>query len=159
MSTLRSVTSGTRGVTSETGRMSGRATPATVALPRALDTRRKTLHPSWRARIVFGLGTIPGTEPAPPPDPKARHIGKRTSTRTTVDVDIPVGSVSLRCAHPSGVAAVASWCYRIDRDKWAFDAAWAWIPGEIPPDPISAPRFAALVSRDPSEDMDKRRAA
>lgn len=123
--------------------------PAGPALPNALTARRKALAPGWHAYVVFGTGTIPATEPAPEvkDEDKPRHIGKRKTARKTIDIDLPVGSVSLRCRHASGLIVVAVWVYRIEQDKWSFDTALlSNCSGDL-----SGPAFAALTSHDFTE--------
>jgi hypothetical protein len=123
--------------------------PPGPALPNALAARLKALAPGWTGRVVFGTGTIPATAPAPELEDgdKPRHIGKHKTARKTIDIDLPVGSVSLRCRHTSGLVAVAVWVYRIEQDKWSFDTALlSNCSGDL-----SAPAFAVLTSHDFTE--------
>lgn len=118
-------------------------------LPNALAARRKALGRGWAGRIVFGVGAIPATAPAPvvKDEDKPRYIGKHKAARKTIDIDLPVGSVSLRCRHGSGLVVVATWVYRTDQDEWSFvDALIGNCSGNL-----SAAAFAALTSHDFTE--------
>lgn len=99
-------------------------------LPRAVTIARNRLADGWSWRLVFGQGFVEATAPAPPPDPNVRHVGRREVIRKTIDVQVPVGSVTLRCRHLDGRRAVAGWVWRTDKAAWSFSGpAYCWMPG------------------------------
>lgn len=101
--------------------------PTEPSLPPGLDQARPKLAPGWSWRIVCGQGHVEGTAPAPPPDPNVRNVGRREVVRKTIDVQIPVGSVTLRCVHVDGRRGVAGWVWRTDKEAWSFSGpAYAW---------------------------------
>jgi hypothetical protein len=119
-------------------------------LPRALRIRRERLGDGWATRIVFGVGTMPGTAPAPPIDPYTRDFTRKGPARKTIDVDVPVASVRLLARHAATRGrAVAVWTYPIEAETWSFYGAWVWTEGERP-EVVSAASFAEVVSADPS---------
>ena len=98
-------------------------TPAAAAssckfpdLPRGLDIVRRKLAPGWSWRVVFGQGYVEADRARPAPGPEVRHVGRREAIRKTTDVQVPVGSVTLRCRHLDGRRAVAGWVWRTDKD-------------------------------------------
>lgn len=107
------------------------------ALPRALESQRRNLADGWTWRLVCGQGyhlvkkkvaDLPADQR--PPEPTWNPGEKRKPPRLTTDVVVPVGSISLRCAHVDGRRAVAVWVWRSDEDTWAFSGpAYAWMVG------------------------------
>lgn len=121
------------------------------SLPKALEDQRKGLAPGWTWRLTCGTGlrTVRENAPPPPPQlfPECLWKPEPDRTRTTVDVQVPVATIGLRCAHPDGRRAVAVWAWRSDRDAWAFDApAYAWMVGQDrPPYACDATEWRDLV--------------
>lgn len=117
-------------------------------LPRGLDIVRRKLAPGWSWRVVFGQGYVEATAPAPPPDPNVRHVGRREVIRKTIDVQVPVGSVTLRCRHLDGRRAVAGWVWRTDKEAWSFSGpAYCWMPGmNVRPYECNATEWAELMA-------------
>ena len=104
------------------------------SLPRALESQRKGLAPGWTWRLVCGQGlrtvAVPVDEVPIQLFPDCLWRPEPDRSRKTQDVAIPVGSISLRCAHPDGRRAVAVWTWRSDTGAWAFDRpAYAWLHG------------------------------
>ena len=122
-------------------------------------TRIRALGAGWTWRLVHGIGTIAGTAPKPVVEtgPGVWNLwaGVRgeldvDSDRKTIDVDVPVHSISLRLRHrPTGFAAVACWTYRTDKAAWVDPMFWAWHPYRHPqPRALSAAAFNTYTARD-----------
>lgn len=112
------------------------------ALPRSLEAQRKGLADGWTWRLTCGQGlrivAVPkertecgaSLEDGTPTGVECTCAEQERSTRKTTDVAVPVASVILRCAHPDGRRAVATWTWRSDTDKWEFSGpAYAWMKG------------------------------
>lgn len=126
-------------------------------------TRIRALGAGWTWRLVHGVGTIAGTAPKPVvetaesgPASWGLWAGIRGEDvddgRKTIDVDVPVHSISLRLRHrPSGFAAVACWTWRSDRQVWCDPMFYAWHPIRRPqPRLVSAKAFELYTARDHS---------
>ena len=107
------------------------------ALPTALEDQRRGLPDGWTCRITPGQGYHMAKKKVTdlpvdqrPPEPVWNPGEKHKPPRTTVDVQVPVFSLGLRCRHVDGRRAVAVWVYRTDKEAWAFSGpAYAWMAG------------------------------
>ena len=104
------------------------------SLPIALESQRRGLAEGWTWRLTCGQGArtvaVPVDEVPIQLYPACLWVPEPDRSRKTQDTIVPVGSISLRCAHPDGRRAVTTWIWRSNTDKWEFDRpAYAWLKG------------------------------
>lgn len=128
---------------------------AEPSLPLAVTQVRAALAPGWRSWVAFRSGYTVAKKkiadlPADqrPPEPVWNPGEKRKPPRLTTEAVIPLASVTLRCRHLDGRAAVAGWILRTDKEAWAFSGpAYCWMPGmNVRPYECSATEWAELMA-------------